>query len=84
MGRRRRGRERLVRCAGCGRTIPRDKAVSDIRRRSYSTDLKGDENVTYSDFVEIYYCISCGKHRGVFEKKKRAAERRREWRYGAP
>ncbi len=77
MGKRRRGRERLVRCAGCGRQVPRDKAVTDIRRRTYSTDLKGEENVAYMDTIEVSYCISCGKHRGIFEKKKQSAQRRR-------
>lgn len=77
MGKRRRGRERLVRCVGCGRQIPRDKAVTDIKRRSYSTDLKGEENVTYMDTMEVSYCVSCGKHRGIFEKKKQQAQRKR-------
>ena len=84
MGKKRRGRERLVRCANCGRSVPRDKAVCDLRRRSYSTDLKGEDNIVYSDVVEVCYCVSCGKHRGIYEKKKKAAQRRRERRYGAP
>ncbi|MFH1222639.1 MAG: hypothetical protein V1492_06170 [Candidatus Micrarchaeota archaeon] len=85
MGKKRRGRERLVRCSGCGRQMPRDKCVNDMKRRSYSTDLKekGAENVSFSDFVEVSYCISCGKHRGIFEKKKQQAQRRRENRYGS-
>jgi len=77
MGKRRRGRERLVRCAGCGRQIPRDKAVSDTKRKTYTTDLKGEENVTFSDTIDVYYCVSCAKHRGIFEKKKQQAQRRR-------
>jgi len=86
MGKKRRGRERLITCAGCGRSVPRDKAVSDTRRRSYSTDLRTDDNVMYSDFVTVHYCVSCGKHRKIYEKKKKAAQRRRErgYGYGAP
>jgi hypothetical protein len=40
--------------------------------------MKGEDNVTYTDFKEVYYCISCAKHRGIFEKKKQQAKRRRE------
>lgn len=72
-----RGRERLERCAQCGRTVPRDKAVEDVKRVNYTTDLKED-NVTFTDFRNVYYCISCAKHRGVFEKKKQQARRARE------
>jgi ribosomal protein S26 len=82
MGTKRRGRERLERCSSCGRSVPRDKAVSYTRRKTYSTDLKDADNVTYSDVVDVYYCISCAKHRGIFEAKKKQAQREREKRYG--
>ena len=78
MGKKRRGRERLVTCANCGRSVPRDKAVEDFKRPRYSTDLKGEENVTYVGIVKVHYCISCAKHGRIFERKKRRAQRRRE------
>ena len=76
---RRRGREKLETCSSCGRQVPRDKAVEYTRRTTFSTDLKNDEeNVSYSDFSSSYYCVSCAKHRKIFEKKKAQAQRRRE------
>lgn len=83
MGRRRRGRERLERCGSCGRGVPRAKAVSFSRRSVYSTDLKGKdaENVTATIDREMYYCISCAKHRGIFEKLKQRLARQRERAY---
>lgn len=79
MGNKRRGRERLSNCESCGRTIPRDKAISYSKRSMFSTDLKGAGAENISTFVErsVVYCISCAKHRGIFEKKKKEAQRRR-------
>ncbi len=74
----RRGRDRLERCVSCGRAVPRDKAVEYTRRTHFTTDLKGDDNVTYTDFRSSYYCISCAKHQKIFEKKKEQAQRKRE------
>jgi len=73
----RRGRERLERCSSCGRAVPRDKAVEHSKRTHFTTDLKED-NVTYTGFSDVYYCISCAKHRGIFEIKKRENARKRE------
>jgi ribosomal protein S26 len=73
-----RGRERLERCSSCGRVVPRDKAVEYTRKTTFSTDLKGEDNVTYSDFRSSYYCISCAKHRKIFEKLKQQNQRRKE------
>jgi len=73
----RRGRERLETCVSCGRAVPRDKAVQYSKRTHFTTDLKED-NVTYTGFTDSYYCISCAKHRKIFEIKKRQAQRRRE------
>jgi len=78
MGKKRRGRERLENCSSCGRAVPRDKAVQYSKRTHFTTDMKGQDNVTYTDFKDVYYCISCAKHRGIFEKKKQQARRRRE------
>ncbi len=57
--------------------MPRDKAVEYSRRTHFTTDLKED-NVTYTGFSDAYYCISCAKHRKIFEAKKRQAQRLRE------
>jgi len=73
----RRGRDRLVSCASCGRAVPRTKAVEYSARTHFTTDLKED-NVTYTGFSDQYYCISCAKHRKIFEKKKQQAQRLHE------
>lgn len=73
----RRGRERLLYCESCGRAVPRDKAVDYNRRSAFSTDLRGEDNVTTFSTHTVYYCISCAKHRKIFEKKKEQAARRR-------
>ncbi len=77
MGKKRRGRDRLVTCDACKRQVPRNKAVEYVKTNIFSTDLKGEENVTYRGVRVVYYCISCAKHRKIFEKKKKIAERRR-------
>jgi len=77
MGGNRRGRQRLETCASCGRAVPRGKAVEYATRTHFTTDLKED-NVTYTGFTDAYYCISCAKHRKIFEKKKLEAQRRKE------
>jgi len=78
MGKKRRGRERQITCDSCHRTVPRDKAVSLNKRSYYTTDLRGEDNI--SAFVDrtAYYCVSCGKHRKIFEIKKRQRKRQRE------
>jgi len=78
MGKKRRGRERLITCESCGRSVPRDKAVCINKRSYFSTDLRGEENVTAFSDREVCYCVSCGKHRKIFEKKKRQRQRQRE------
>lgn len=77
MGNKRRGRDRLETCSSCGRSVPRDKAVEYSTRTHFTTDLKED-NVTYTGFRDSYYCISCAKHRKIFEKLKQQAQRQRE------
>ncbi|VVB65652.1 Ribosomal protein S26e [Candidatus Gugararchaeum adminiculabundum] len=66
-----RGREILVNCSSCGRRCPRDKSVTDFGRTKYTTDLKTADDVTVFVDSKKYYCISCGKHKRIFEKKKR-------------
>ena len=77
MGKRRRGRERQENCVSCGRTVPRDKAVDFNKRSFFSTDLRTGDNVSLFTETDVYYCISCAKHRKIFEKKKKPAQMRR-------
>ena len=72
-----RGRERLYKCDACGRLVPRDKAVEYSKGMGFDT---GDQQDIVMDIStkKIYYCISCAKHRKIFEKKKERARRRRE------
>ena len=77
MGKGRRGRERQENCESCGRTVPRDKAISFSKRSLFSTDLKTGDNVSLFSEHNVLYCISCAKHRKIFEKKKRMAQARR-------
>ncbi|MEM3364304.1 MAG: hypothetical protein QXS93_02220 [Candidatus Micrarchaeia archaeon] len=70
-GKKSRGKEALVTCSSCGRSVPRGKAVQDNRFVRYSTELRTGDDVTYTDMRKVYYCISCGKHRKIFEKKKK-------------
>ena len=79
----RRGRDRIVNCVNCGRAVPRSKAMSYERRTRFTTDLRGEENVSYVGSVDSYYCISCAKHMGIGEKKKAMLQRRREREYRA-
>lgn len=74
-----RGRETLVICDACGRRVPRVKAVSDYKPIVYSTDLRGTTgDIRYMQKRKLYYCVSCGKSLGVYErKKKRSLQRRR-------
>ncbi|MCL4371984.1 hypothetical protein M1373_01555 [Candidatus Marsarchaeota archaeon] len=68
-----RGKETLVICESCGRKIPRNKAVAFEKAISFSTDMKTANDVRFFEKRKVYYCISCAKHRGIFEKKKRQA-----------
>jgi ribosomal protein S26 len=64
-----RGREPLVTCDACGRVVPRDKAVEYIK--SVNLDINQKETVLDLTRSKVYYCISCAKHRKIFEKKKK-------------
>ncbi len=69
----RRGRETLVTCESCGRKVPKNKAVEVEKFTVLSTDMKTTNDVRFSERNKVYYCISCAKHRGIFEMKKRQA-----------
>lgn len=68
-----RGKETLVSCDSCGRKVPRNKAVSFEKSISFSTDTHTANDIRFFERMKVWYCISCAKHRGIFEKKKRAA-----------
>lgn len=70
-----RGRERLGTCDSCGRTMPRDKMVTFNKMNVYSTELRTAEDVRATTHVENHYCISCAKHRKIFEKLRERAAR---------
>lgn len=68
-----RGKETLVVCESCGRKIPRNKAVVYEKGISLNTGMEGTKDIRFFEKRKVYYCISCAKHRGIFEKKKREA-----------
>jgi ribosomal protein S26 len=68
-----RGKETIVTCESCGRKVPRNKAISFEKSVTFSTELKTANDVRFFERMKVYYCISCAKHRGIFEKKKRQA-----------
>ncbi|ASI14010.1 30S ribosomal protein S26e [Candidatus Mancarchaeum acidiphilum] len=69
----RRGRETLVTCESCGRKVPRSKAVDVEKFTVFSTDMKTNKDIRFTERNKVFYCISCAKHRGIFEMKKRQA-----------
>lgn len=68
----------MVNCDSCGRRIPRDKALTLDNVTVYSTDMRASEGSDVRTMLrrEQHYCISCGKHRRLFEKKARQMARR--------
>lgn len=81
MSRKGRGVEGMVRCEKCGRLTRRDKAVT-IEKVILQNPLERkdvhDESYTRNFTKEVTYCVSCGKHGRIFEKKKKMQERARE------
>lgn len=77
-----RGRERQIICAGCGRQTRRDKAVfiemvvfqNPVERKDVIDQEAYKQRLTR----EVGYCPSCGKHRRIYEKKKKMLEAQRE------
>lgn len=71
-----RGREPLVTCDSCGRKMPRNKAVAYEKMIRFGTDPSTEgSNVRFQTSRKVYYCVSCGKHRGIFERKAQDAAR---------
>ena len=69
-----RGRESLVRCDSCGRTVPNNKAVMDEKVIRYGIDMN-NKDTKFMTTRKVYYCISCAKHQGVFQRKAEQAAR---------
>ena len=69
-----RGSESLVRCDNCGRTVPRNKAVMDERTIRYGIDMN-NRDTRFMTTRKVYYCISCAKHKGIFQRKAEQAAR---------
>ncbi|MCD6227693.1 30S ribosomal protein S26e [Candidatus Micrarchaeota archaeon] len=78
----RRGKETIVQCVACGARVPRNKAVLYEAPVTYSAENPEDSNdvIKSTIFQKRWYCISCAKHRGIFEKKKKMLERKRSHR----
>ena len=72
-----RGREPPVNCDNCGRVVPRNKAIKDERIINLGTD-QNEGGIRFMTRRQVYYCISCAKHKGIFEKKKQQAQRAAE------
>ncbi|HUB92850.1 MAG TPA: hypothetical protein VL945_02715 [Candidatus Saccharimonadales bacterium] len=70
-----RGSESQVVCDSCGRRVPRSKGISYEKTIRFGTEPSSLSNVRFMSKRKVYYCISCAKHRGIFEKKAREAER---------
>ncbi len=68
-----RGRDTLVNCESCGRAVPRKKAIIYERGISFSTETRTTQDVRFFERRKTHYCISCAKHKGIFEKLKRQA-----------
>lgn len=62
-----------MRCDACGRSVPRNKAVFDEKPIRFGTDMKTPTDVRFFERRKVSYCISCAKHRKIFERKKRQA-----------
>ena len=73
-----RGKNTIVVCESCGRKTPRNKAVAYEKALSIGTGMNTTKDVRLFEKRKIYYCVSCAKHRGIFEKKKREARERSE------
>ena len=71
-----RGKETVVCCDSCGRKVPRNKGVAYERAISFNTEMKTAQDVRFFERRKQWYCISCAKHRGIFEKLKQNAIRK--------
>ncbi len=68
-----RGKDTSVTCESCGRKVPHSKAIVYEKAISFSTETRTTQDVRFFERRKTYYCISCAKHRGIFERLKRQA-----------
>jgi hypothetical protein len=54
--------------------VSRSKAVVDERVMRYGTDMN-NKDIKFMTRRNVTYCISCAKHKGIFERKKQQAAR---------
>jgi ribosomal protein S26 len=73
-----RGKETIVVCDNCGRKVPRNKGVAFEKAISFNTGMNTTQDVRFFERRKVYYCISCAKHRGIFEKLKQQSIRHSE------
>lgn len=71
-----RGKNISVVCDSCGRSVPRNKAVDYEKIISMDTGMNTTKDVRLFEKRKVHYCISCAKHKRIFEKKKRQARER--------
>ena len=61
------------------RKVPRNKGVPFEKAISFNTEMHNANDVRFFERRRVYYCISCAKRRGIFEKKREQAERNRKF-----
>ena len=64
--------------------MPKDKSVKYSKMTVYSTELKTADDVKTTTYEDNRYCMSCAKHRRIFEKLKNKAIRTSEREKSAP
>ena len=69
-----RGKEPLVYCDACHRAVPRSKAVAWVKGMAFDLGEQKDVVLDLTKKV-VYYCISCAKHRKLFDKLKKRRRR---------
>lgn len=84
----RKGRGKLVQCAGCGAQVPIDKAKKVYKKTSFldprlASDLRRQGAYIPGSQTIKYYCISCAVHRGYYapraeKERKRPFKKRRD------
>ena len=67
----------MVTCDKCKRLVPRDKAVEISKGMRFDLGEQQDVVLDLTGRV-VHYCVSCGKHLKIYEKKKKMLARRRQ------
>ncbi len=72
-----RGKDYMVRCASCGRKVPRFKTFVGYRglRLDYEIiKMVGEKNVHVATY-KAYYCPKCARYLGIVQPGKRGRRR---------